>query len=188
MVEAYRERNVTWRWRYPFALAVVPVCLALMNLPLAFGFAECRAQASAQQTSMEYAAYFLDRPPTPAELSRVPANARDVVVAKVKLVQSLVYLVGRDQSGERPPPPPDLFWARIEIIAAVQGATSTGGRQDVYFGTPGGGQYKYPRPPLGEYFVASYLSPDGKRRLLAFEISEQEFREWAQGRFAIETP
>ena len=185
-------RNVTsWR-RYRFGLAVAPVCLALMNFPLVFGFAECSAQVSAQQTSIEYATHFLDRPPTPAELSHVPADARELVVAKVRLVEPLTYFVNRDQSGRPPPLSPDVFFARIEIVAAVQGAASAGNRLDVYFGARiRGRNYKYPPPrwPLSrEYFVASYVSPDGKRRLLAFQISEEEFREWGRTRFEVETP
>jgi hypothetical protein len=194
-VESYRGWNVIgWR-RYLFWLAVPLVCLVLTNVPLAFGFAECSAQVSAQQTSIEYATHFLDRPPTPAELSPVPADARDVVVAKVRLVEPLRYFSNRDQSGLPPPPPPpssDVFFARIEIIEAVQGAASAGSRHDVHFGERVRGRnYKYPPPrwPLSrEYFVASYVSPDGKRRLLAFQISEEEFREWERTRFEVMTP
>lgn len=193
--EASRGRNVTgWR-RYLFELAVALVCLALMNFPLAFGFAECRAQVSAQQTSsMEYATHFLDRPPTPEELSHVPADARDLVVAKVRLVEPLRYFSNRDQSGlpQRPPPSAEVFFARIEIIEALQGATSAGSRHDVHFGQRNAvPNYKYPPPrwPLSrEYLVASYISPDGKRRLLPFQISEEEFREWERTRFEVATP
>jgi hypothetical protein len=176
----------TWR-RYLFGLAVALVCLALTNFLLEFGFARCSAQADTQGTSIEYATHFLDRPPTPAELSHAPADARDVVVAKVRLVEPLRYFSNRDQSGLPPPPPPssEVFFARIEIIEALQGAPSAGSRHDVHFGArdrvP---NYKYPRPrwPLSrEYFVAFYVGPDGKRQLLPFQISEQEFHEWQQG-------
>jgi len=192
--EVYRGRNVTGWWRYLFGLAVAPVCLAFMNFPLAFEIAESSAQVSAQQPSTEYATHFLDRPPTPAELSHVPANARDVVVAKVRLVEPLRYFSNRDRSGlpQRPPPSSEIFFARIEIIEALQGATSAGSRHDVYFGERDAvPNYKYPRPrwPLSrEYFVASYISPDGKRRLLAFQVSEEEYRAWTATRFGRQRP
>jgi hypothetical protein len=85
----------------------------------------------------------------------------------------------------RPPLPADLFYAGIEIVAPLQGNVRAGDRQEVYFGTPGGRRnYKYPiSPPSREYFVASYVSPDGKRRLLELQISEQEYREWEMTRF-----
>jgi hypothetical protein len=48
-----------------------------------------QAEVNTQPTSTEYFTHFLDRPPDAAELRRMPTDARDIVVAKVRLVIGL---------------------------------------------------------------------------------------------------
>jgi hypothetical protein len=109
----------------------------------------------------------------------LPATYRDLVVAQVRVVEGPNYLVGRDQSGKPPPPAKDLFFARIEIIAVMEGNAAAGSRYGVRFGTPDVGRLMWPHTPRMKslsYFVVSYVGEDNQRRLLGIPAREQEYR------------
>lgn len=128
-------------------------------------------------------AYLIDRPPGPADMARLPKSARNVVVAKVRLIERPRYLVGRDQSGAPPPLPPDLFEARFKVVSVLQGTQAAPGTEYVVrFGEPGmDRRHIYPHTPdqvSRDYFVVMYLADNDVRRLLEFPVSEKQFQEW----------
>jgi hypothetical protein len=101
-------------------------------------------------------------------------------VAKVK-IEHLAYLVPRDRSGEPPPLPKDAYKASVWIVDVVSGNLKPGERYDVYFGIPGTGWMMTPsrlKIRAEEYFVLAYVAQDGRRRLLGFPETEQEFHKW----------
>jgi hypothetical protein len=155
------------------------VRLALLGLTIVFCFHEGRAQTSTEPYATKH---FLDAPPATADLSKLPATARDVIVAKVRIVEGLHYLVARDQSGKFPPLPRDLFMALVEIVEVRVGKAATRQRYDVYFGVPGiGTRIKYPHTPsqkTRDYFIVSHLDKDNKRRLIGFPVGEKEYEQW----------
>jgi hypothetical protein len=142
-------------------------------------------EGQAQMAIAPYATqYFLDQPPSRADLATLPPNARDVIIAKVRLTQSVSYLGGRDQSGEPWPfaVPKDLFRAVVKIVDVLSGSTKNGDEFGVFFGIPGPGRkYKYPRTPrMNEraYFIVSYRDEDDVRRLVGFPTSRDDYERW----------
>jgi hypothetical protein len=130
--------------------------------------------------------YFLDAPPANVDLAGLPATAKNVLVATVRLLDRPTYLVGRDQSGQPSSLPTDLFAARIEIVRVLHGPqVAPGTKFDVHFGTPGFAQrLKYPHTTserARDYAALIYLSKDGVRRLGGFPIEEQAYEEWRKG-------
>ena len=127
--------------------------------------------------------FFLDGPPSAVDKSKLPATARDVIIAKVRIVGDLIYLVPRDESGYAASPPKDLFLAQVEFVDVLAGAAVTGKRYEVYFGFPGVGRMEYPHTPTHmarDYFVISYRDGDGRRRLVGYPVSEREYVEWGK--------
>ena len=158
---------------------VVLASLVLAPL-LSSGFPVLAAESYATQ-------YFLDEPPSDLDLSRIPSTADDVIVAKGR-IDSLAYLIGRDQSGEPPPLPKELFYARIRVRDVLRGTPQGGATLDVYFGIPGGGRKNaYPaseRMKGREYFVISYVDADRMRRLVGVPMSVDAYNEWETERHA----
>jgi hypothetical protein len=158
-------------------------CLAVIGLVLMSG-RDLQSQERPALT-LGYFEMFLDRAPTNSDQAMLPQDARDVLIAKVRVVGGPSWLGGRDQSGMRPPLPleMDLFGASIEVLDVLSGNVRAGTRLDVYFGRPGG-QRRYKLPLTSDqkrrdYFVVSYARDDGKRRLLAVPISREEYELWA---------
>jgi hypothetical protein len=138
-----------------------------------------------QATDSGYVAvqYFLSNPPGPAEIRVAELAGKDVLVAKVRIVDGPRYLVGRDESGNRPPPPEDLFWVRLEILETISGTLVPGTQQEVWFGTPGMSRIAWPRSlsmRKKEYFTISYIREDGKRRLSEVPMTIQDFGRWSE--------
>jgi hypothetical protein len=159
---------------FGLALGLVQTCAVVL------WFHECSAQMNTVSLPTQF---FLEKPPTESEISQVPPSAREVIVAKVRLAGPLIYLVGRDQSGQPPPPPKDLFLAPVEIVDVLAGKAATGERYDVYFGVPRvePQKYKYPHTPSQksrDYFVVSYIEEDMVRRLVGVPLGEREFEVW----------
>jgi hypothetical protein len=127
-------------------------------------------------------AYFLDEPPSDIGTSTLPAAARDVVVARVSLIQRPIYLVGRDQSGMPPPPTEYLFRAQFHVVEVLSGPAAVGENFDVTFAKPNGSGRMTMVPRRDElnrdFFVIAYLDEGGRRHLAAYPISEDKYRAW----------
>ncbi|HVY57339.1 MAG TPA: hypothetical protein VHA77_05765 [Xanthobacteraceae bacterium] len=142
------------------------------------------SQAGAQAQGEAYATqYFLDQPPSASALSSVPADAREVVVAKVH-VRSIFSLIGRDRSGQPPILPKYSLGAEVRIADVLSGRAPKGGRLNVSFGPsgPGGERYLYPHTPrmrAQDYFVVSYLDEQGIRCVLGFPVGYEDYERWS---------
>jgi hypothetical protein len=149
--------------------------MALLSLTVVI--ASHKGWAQGNTPVVQYSEYFLDQAPADVDRTKLPLTARNLVVAKVRVLEGPAYLIARDQ-----PPGKDLFWVRAEIVDVLSGTAVTGARYDLYFGVPGvGPRHKYPHTPrqkTRDYFVASYVAEDEMRRLLAFPVSQQEFEKW----------
>jgi hypothetical protein len=128
--------------------------------------------------------FFLDYPPSAAEISKLRGDRKELIVAKIRILGTIGSLIERDQSG-RPPPhrfAKALYAAWIEVIDVIQGATNSGVRFDAVFGQPGTSEiYVIPRTPqmyAHEYFIVSYLGDDGMRHLIGFPVSDEAYNEW----------
>jgi hypothetical protein len=140
---------------------------------LTFGMLACACVAlglstSYGQTQMTAAAafatkYFLDAPPTKDDLVNLPAQARDLIVAKVRLSKA-VWLGRRDQSGMPAPPTKNIFFAQIELLDVLSGAAKSGDQLEVFIATaPDVQRYITPATPAmkaREYFIATFLDRD----------------------------
>lgn len=160
--------------------AAKPVFAFLAIFALVF----CVNRGWAQMSTDAYATkYFLDEAPSAVDRSKLPPTAQDVIVARVRIVEDLRYLVPEHENEYTPPPPKDLFMAPVEILHVLAGSAAIGKRYEMYFGFPGVGQMKYPHTPnqtARQYFIVSYLGDDGIRRLVGYPISQQEYREWSK--------
>ena len=129
------------------------------------------------------AEHFLEEPPPPAALSRVPPAAREVTVAKVR-VKNMFRRGGRHPSHF---PSKDRFGVDLEVTDVLTGNAAVGAvYENVAFGIPGRGRlYKYPATPEARakpYFVIMYLDEDGKRRLVDFPIDRATYDAWSEER------
>jgi hypothetical protein len=168
-------------WSIPGKLRLVWLFVLASFLMLVLS-PDARSQSSDQSVTSHYLKYFLDAPPAAFDSAKLPPDARDIVIAKVRnLERSATYLLGRH--GESPSR--DRFFMRVQIVDVLSGRAQVGAKYDVYFGVRGlgGPQLIYPSTPRQntlEYFVVSYLSADDKRRLLPFPATEQEYSGWEQ--------
>lgn len=126
--------------------------------------------------------FFFDQPPAETLLAELPAAARDVVVAKVRIIGGVSSLLGRDQSGRPPPLTKDSLHAWVEITDVIRGAATVNMRFDGVFGKPGTElRYKFPHTQSmlkREYFIVSYVGGDGIRRLLGSPVSLEVYEKW----------
>jgi hypothetical protein len=148
---------------------------------------EGRAQTDAEAFA---AKYFLDQPSVSVDRSKLPPTARDVSVAKVRIVGGPDYRLGRHESVPLSDPKDALFVVSAKIVRVLDGRLTIGDEHSLYFGTPGlGRRMMYPHTPRqksAEYFMASYLDEGRLRRLVAFPVSEPEYDAWEQEVFAYE--
>jgi hypothetical protein len=142
--------------------------------------------ASYGQTQMTAAAafatkYFLGAPPTKDDLVNLPAQARDLIVAKVRLSKA-VSLGRRDQSGMPGPPTKNILFAQIELLDVLSGTAKGGDQLEVFIATtPGARRYITPVTPAmkgREYFIATFLDRENQRQLLGLPASQVEFEKW----------
>jgi hypothetical protein len=127
-------------------------------------------------------AYFLDELPADFELTKLPSEAKDVVIARVRATEPPSSLGGRDQSGvpaaERPR---DKLFTRIKILDVRLGSASIGGEYAVYFGESGH-ELIYPLAPdqlHRDYVVVMYRDAlDAKYRLIGFPASYAHWLDW----------
>jgi hypothetical protein len=161
--------------RYSAAFALSILLCVIGNL------SESWAQMS---TVRDAISFFRHDPPTDTDLAGLPKTARDVVIAKVRIVGRVSYLGGRDVSGLPPPGPrtKDLFGARIQVLEVLSGPIVIGAESYVVFGEPSVGRdYIFPiTPRMRElpYFIASFTDQDAVHRLVGFNVSRSEYEEW----------
>jgi hypothetical protein len=153
---------------------------------LASAWAALGVSTSYGQTQMTAAAafatkYFLDAPPTKDDLVNLPAQARDLIVAKVRLSKA-AWLGRRDQSGMPAPPTKNIFFAQIELLDVLSGAAKSGDQLEVFIATaPDVQRYITPATPAmkaREYFIATFLDRENQRQLLGLPVSQDEFEKW----------
>jgi hypothetical protein len=126
--------------------------------------------------------YFLDELPADFDLSKAPAGAKEVAIAKVRALETPSSLGGRDQSGAPPTDlPRDRLFIRMRVLEVRSGSAIVGKEYDIYFGE-WGRDLLYPITPeqLGrEYIVMMYLdADDAKHRLVGFPISNAQYSRW----------
>jgi hypothetical protein len=167
---------------------------------LTFGVLACACVAlglstSYGQTQMTPAVafatkYFLDGPPTKDDLVNLPPQARDLIVAKVRLSKA-GWIGRRDQSGMPGPPTKNIFYAQIELLDVLSGAAKSGDQLEVFIAaTPGVQRYITPATPAmkaREYFIAAFLDRENQRQMLGLPASQDEFEKW-QAQLNEKTP
>ena len=128
--------------------------------------------------------YFLDELPADFDLSKAPAGAKEVAIAKVRALEPPSSLGGRDQSGTPPTDlPRDRLFIRMRVLEVRSGsATATVGKEyDIYFGE-WDRDLLYPITPgqlARDYIVAMYSdSLDAKHRLIGFPVSSTQYLDW----------
>ena len=153
------------------------------NLGLAFVAmiaATVTTQLSATEPNTTPIAYFLEQaPPGIVAPNRLPRDAKDVVVAKIRLQQPIFWLGGRHCEGCTN----DIFGTSLRIIEVVSGKAEVGETFDVRLGqrSEHRASIAFPVTPDQrghEYTVLIYLAEDGLRRLVAFPISQFEYDKW----------
>ncbi|WFU19179.1 hypothetical protein [Bradyrhizobium sp. CB3481] len=128
-------------------------------------------------------AYFLDKTSDGADVSNnLPANARDVIIAKVRFLEPPIWLLGRH--GEEPGN--DVFATKVEITEVKRGSAENGRVFEVRMGLRT--DYRDFANPVGipqtpdqlsqEYTVMIYSAEDGVRRLTSFMISSSQHARW----------
>jgi hypothetical protein len=159
-------------------MKAISTILAVACVVLNAGYAPAQTAAEPPRK------YFLDVPPTQDDLAHLPSQARDVIVAKVRLSNGgPVLLSRRDESGMPSSfVPKYLFFAQIELLDVVSGPAKSGDRLGVFFAPPGRGQRDItPRTPAmiaRKYFVVIFLNSDNEHQLLQQPASEEEFNGW----------
>ena len=138
------------------------------------------AQLFATEQNRTPAAYFMEQPPADIEPNNIPKGAQDVIVAKVRLDQPVLFLGGRHCEGCTN----DILGARLKIVEVRAGSAQIDQELFVHFGQRSEHREEfitYPTTPdqqSREYTVVSYLDGDGKRRLVPFQISKLELEKW----------
>jgi hypothetical protein len=124
-------------------------------------------------------AYFLDEWPADFDLTKLPSEAKDVVIAKVRATESTSSLGGREIPGldlSR-----DKLFIRIKILEVRLGSAAVGEKYAVYFGESGY-ELMFPHTPdhlRRDYVVVMYRdSLDAKNRLIGFPASYAQWLEW----------
>jgi hypothetical protein len=127
-------------------------------------------------------AYFLDKLDGDVDPSKLPATAREVVVAKVRALESPSWVGERHSSGSPPADlPRDVLFIRLKILDVRRGNAAIGEEYNIYFGERRN-VMAYPITPdqlTREYMVVMYLdADDAKHRLVGFPISDAQYSEW----------
>jgi hypothetical protein len=122
-------------------------------------------------------AYFLNQLDGDVDLSKLPSAARDVVVAKVRALESPSWLGERHSANL----PRDVFFIRLKVLDVRRGNAVIGEEYNVYFGERDR-VLVYPITPdqlTREYMVVMYLDAnDAKHRLVGFPISDAQYSGW----------
>jgi len=132
-------------------------------------------------------AYFLDQTPNDADVPiNVPADAKGVVVAKVRFLQSAAWLGGRHCEGCTN----DILFTRVKIIEVKRGSAEIGQVFNARMGLRNDyREFAYPHTPeqlRREYTVVIYASDDGLHRLASLPISSSQYAQWNEEVWAYE--
>ncbi|MGY4511301.1 hypothetical protein [Bradyrhizobium sp. USDA 3650] len=122
--------------------------------------------------------YFLEQTPNDLmeALSNLPPDAKDVVVAKVRLQEPVIWMGGRHCEFCTN----DIWATRLKITEALKGRAEVGQVLDVFLGQRSDHR-RYVALPCTpdqrgrEYTVTIYSAEDGKRRLASFPISKSQY-------------
>jgi len=128
--------------------------------------------------------YFFDHPPSDLDLTALPAESTDVVIAKVRATRPPVTLFGRDEV-EIPAMkmPRDKFFIRVKIEEVLRGNAEVGIAHVMYFGQPGRkNAYPLSGDQLGRDYVAVIYrdTSDDKYRLLGVPMSPLQYAKWQE--------
>ena len=136
-----------------------------------------RAQVKAQ------IAYFLDETWGGANVrSNLPANASDIIVAKVRLLDGPFWLLGRHGEG----PGNDVLATRVQIAEVKKGRAENGQIFDVRMGVRTDYRdfvhpFALPTTPdqlKREYTVMINSAEDGIHRLASFIVAPGQYARW----------
>ncbi len=132
--------------------------------------------------------YFLDQASDAADVPiNLPADAKNVVVAKVRFLERAVWLGGRHCEGCTN----DILFTRIKVTEVKRGSAEIGQVFDVRMGLRNENrEFAYPHTPdqrRREYTAVVYSSDDGLYRLASFPMSYSQYVLWDAERWAYET-
>jgi hypothetical protein len=120
--------------------------------------------------------FFIDEAPADTSSLKLPASARDVFIARVRVVGNTHWRGGRHEAAKL------LLGAKVEIIDVLAGKTATGGRLNVAFGPRGGGKkYMYPHTPAQRsrtYFIVGFSNEDNELELVGFPVARDAHERW----------
>lgn len=174
------------KWKLGFAQCrfdqFASVALAVMCI--AFGACGGYGQTQTGAAPPYAMKFFLDAPPTKDDLANLPPQARNIIVAKVRISKS-VWLGRRDQSGMPAPLPKNILWAQVQLVDVLSGGANTGDQLDVFIATmPTLVRFITPVPPetkARQYFIVTFLNTENERQLLGLPASREEFDTWMAG-------
>ena len=123
-------------------------------------------------------AYFSEGAPDnlAGAMNNLPPDSKDVVVAKVRLRQTIVWMGGRHCELCTN----DIWFTRLKITEALRGKAEVGQVIDVFLGQRSEQRrhIALPRTPIQlsrEYTVVIYSMADGIQRLASFPIGKAEY-------------
>lgn len=132
-------------------------------------------------------AYLLDEAPKDIRVSTLPTTAKEVVLAKVRLLGSASYRGGRvDRGGHRQDPlPKELLSVHLKILEVLSGHAALNSVLHATFGVTDQIHSLVPVPRTRaelerEYFAVLYADASGQWHLAGFPMSEAEYRKWEE--------
>jgi hypothetical protein len=161
------EMEPRMRWAYQTRLFV---CAVLLTGSVVGNV--CSAQEGVPAVK-----YFLDEKPDNADVSRLPASARQPLIAKVRVV-SITSSTSRDGGS----PTNGQFLAELRLLELYSGDAPATQEMFLSFAPVGAHLHiKYPHTPSmreREYFIVSYVGEDRRRCLLGYPISQDEYKQF----------
>ncbi|MCA1412043.1 hypothetical protein I6F30_13020 [Bradyrhizobium sp. NBAIM20] len=130
--------------------------------------------------------YFLDKPPGDIRTSTLPTTAKEVLLAKVRLLGTAAGLGGRIPPGGRGNDPlRERLAVSLRVLEVLSGNASVGSVFDATFGVTDQTHSLIPVPRTKselerDYFVVVYADDGGHWHLAGFPMSEAEYRSWEE--------
>lgn len=151
------------------------------------GFAIDAARLAIAAEPNSPVASFLDQASDVADVPiNLPADAKVVVVAKVRFLERASWLGGRHCEGCTN----DILFTRVKVTEVKRGRAEIGQVFDVRMGLRSDNrELVYPHTPdqrRREYTAVIYSSDDGLYRLASFPISRSQYSLWAAERSVYE--
>ena len=165
---------------------MISVKLTIVLIAIA-GVALDSAHLVTAAESKPLVAYFLDQTSDDADVPiNRPADAKDVVVAKVRFLERASWLGGRHCEGCTN----DILFTRIKITEVKRGSAEIGQMFDVRMGLRSDyREFAYPHTPdqlSREYTAVIYSLDDGLHRLASFPMSPSQYAQWNEATWAYE--